>query len=552
MQMALVILDGWGLGDHDRRDAVKAAETPVFDRVASEGAYGTLDVSGRSVGLPEGQMGNSEVGHLNVGAGRVVKQPYTKIEDAIAAGELDDNGALLEAIDGARERGGRVHFMGLVSNGGVHAAQKHLHALIDLAASRDAEAVTHAFTDGRDTDPDSGVGYLEELEAHVAEAGTGHVATLAGRYWAMDRDQNWERTKKAYDAIVDREAEFETPTGLAAVQQAYERGETDEFIEPTLIVGEGAEPGDGTSAGDDPSAIGGDQYPQGPALEDGDAVVFFNFRPDRARQLVRMLTSTEPTWPYDLDPPEIELTTFTEYDETFDFPVAFEPDEPEATLGSTLAEQGLTQLRIAESEKYPHVTYFLNGGREVEYEGELRTIVESPDVPTYDLQPEMSAEEVTDETIRIVESEDPDVLVLNYANPDMVGHTGDYDAAIAAVETVDSQLGRLLATLDEYGAHVLLTADHGNADDMGTESDPHTAHTTNPVPFVSLAPTGNGASGDDGDRPDADRAGNVDRTGGYSVRDGSRLADIAPTMLALLGVEQPPVMTGEGILARTD
>ncbi|AGN02264.1 phosphoglyceromutase [Salinarchaeum sp. Harcht-Bsk1] len=517
MQAALIILDGWGLGDHDRRDAVKAANTPVFDRVAEQGAYGTLNVSGRDVGLPEGQMGNSEVGHLNIGAGRVVKQPFTKINDAIAAGELDDNNALLGAIDGARDRGGRVHFMGLVSDGGVHSSQQHLHALIDLAAERGATAVTHAFTDGRDTDPDSGAGYVEELEAHVAEAGTGDVATLEGRYWAMDRDTNWERTKKAYDAIVAREAEYEAESGLDAVSQAYDRDETDEFIEPTLIEGQ-------------------------PALEDGDAVVFFNFRPDRARQLVRMLTNTEPDWEYDLDPPEIDLATLTEYDETFDFPVAFPPDEPEATLGSTLADNGRTQLRTAESEKYPHVTYFLNGGREVAYEGELRNIVESPDVPTYDRQPEMSAAGVTDQAIEIVDAEDPDVLVLNYANPDMVGHTGDFGAAIAAVETVDEQLGRLLGMLEDHGAHVLITADHGNADDMGTEDDPHTAHTTNPVPFVSVAPSPADPDADVGD-PAA-----VDRTGGFRVRDGGRLADITPTILALLGIDQPPVMTGESLL----
>jgi len=519
MQAALVILDGWGLADHDRRDAVEAADTPVFDRVSAEGAYGTLNVSGRDVGLPEGQMGNSEVGHLNIGAGRVVKQPFTKINDAIAADELDDNEALLEAIDGARERSGRVHFMGLVSDGGVHSSQEHLYALIDLAAERGADAVTHAFTDGRDTDPTAGEGYLETLEGEIDAAGTGDVATVAGRYWAMDRDQNWERTRKAYEAIVDRDAEYAAPSGVEAVRQAYERGETDEFMEPTLVEGQ-------------------------PALADGDAVVFFNFRPDRARQLVRMLTDTEPAWSFDTDPPEIQMTTLTEYDETFDFPVAFPPDEPEETLGSTLDRHDLTQLRLAESEKYPHVTYFLNGGREIEYDGEIREIVESPDVPTYDLQPEMSAEGVTDEAIGIIEAEDPDVLVLNYANPDMVGHTGDYEAAITAVETVDTQLGRLLATLEEHGAHVLITADHGNADDMGTPDDPHTAHTTNPVPFVSLAPTGGDPEADVGDGP-------VDRTGGFRVRDGGRLADITPTILSLIGVDQPPIMTGESLLTRS-
>ncbi|GAB3679480.1 2,3-bisphosphoglycerate-independent phosphoglycerate mutase [Salinarchaeum chitinilyticum] len=530
MQAALVILDGWGLGDHDRRDAVKAADTPVFDRAAEQGAYGTLTVSGRAVGLPDGQMGNSEVGHLNIGAGRVVKQPFTKINDAIEDGELAENEALLDAIDGARERGGRVHFMGLVSDGGVHSSQQHLHALIDLAAERGADAVTHAFTDGRDTDPDAGAGYLEELEAQAERAGTGDVATVTGRYWAMDRDTNWDRTKKAYEAIVEREAEYEAPTGTTAVRAAYDRDETDEFIEPTLIENR-------------------------PALADGDAVVFFNFRPDRARQLVRMLTDTKPAWPFETDPPEITMTTLTEYDETFEFPVAFPPEAPEATLGSTLAEHGLTQLRLAESEKYPHVTYFLNGGREIAYEGERREIVESPDVPTYDLQPEMSAEGVTDEAIAIIDADDPDVLVINYANPDMVGHTGDFEAAIEAVEAVDAQLGRLLEPLDDHGAHVLITADHGNADDMGTEAEPHTAHTTNPVPFVSLAPSESASesrsrstSESTSESPSETESVADDRTGGYRVRDGGTLADITPTILRLIGVEQPPVMTGESLL----
>jgi 2,3-bisphosphoglycerate-independent phosphoglycerate mutase len=503
MKAALVILDGWGLGDHDRRDAVRAADTPNFDRLWADGATGTLDPTGRRVGLPEGQMGNSEVGHLNIGAGRVVKQAYTRISDAIDAGEFADNPALAEAFDYADERDGRVHLMGLVSDGGVHSHQSHLHALVDAAADRGVEAVTHAFTDGRDTAPESGRGYLADLEAHVADAGTGDVATVCGRYYAMDRDENWTRTKRAYDAIVRREAPHEAASAVDAVEASYGRGDTDEFVEPTLVEGR-------------------------PALEGGDAVVFFNFRADRARQLVRMLGDVDPEWPFETTPPETRIVTMTEYDETFEFPVAFPPNEPEDTLGEVLAEAGLTQLRIAESEKYAHVTYFLNGGREVAFEGERREIIPSPDVPTYEETPAMSAVEVTDAAIDVIESDDPDVLVLNYANPDMVGHTGDFEAAVAAVEAVDEQLGRLVPAVQRAGGHVVVTADHGNADDMGTPGDPHTAHTYNPVPFIYLTP-----EGDDG---------------GRRIRTGGSLCDVAPTLLELVGVDEPEAMTGESLL----
>jgi 2,3-bisphosphoglycerate-independent phosphoglycerate mutase len=504
MQAALVILDGWGLGDHDRRDAVKAAETPNFDRFAEAGAYGTLDVSGRRVGLPDGQMGNSEVGHLNIGAGRVVMQAYTRINDAIEDGTFAENDAIESAFAHAEGTGGRVHFMGLVSDGGVHSYDEHLHELVRIASDRGVEAVTHAFTDGRDTDPNGGENYLGELQSVVEQAGTGDVATVSGRYYAMDRDQNWERTRRAYDAIVNREATHEADTAVEAVRQSYERGDTDEFVEPTLVRDR-------------------------PALEDGDAVVFFNFRPDRARQLVRMLGGIRPAdWPFETTPPDTRLVTMTSYDETFDLPVAFPPEDPETTLGEVLSRTGRTQLRIAESEKYAHVTYFLNGGREVEYEGEIRRIVDSPDVPTYDQRPEMSAEGVTDTAVDIVESDDPDAMVLNYANPDMVGHTGDFDAAVAAVEAVDEQLGRLVEAVEAAGGHLLITADHGNADDMGTAESPHTAHTTNPVPFVYLTP-----EGDDG---------------GRTVRSGGSLCDIAPTMLELMGIEKPVAMTGESLL----
>jgi 2,3-bisphosphoglycerate-independent phosphoglycerate mutase len=503
MDLGLIVLDGWGLADHDHRDAVRSADTPNFDRYRDAGASGTLTARGRSVGLPEGGLGNSEVGHLTIGAGRIVEQAHTRINRAIEDGSFGENDALLSAIEYADEHGGRVHYMGLLSDAGVHADHEHLHALIGMAADRDVEAVTHAFTDGRDTAPAIADEYLRDLAGVVETEGTGGVATVSGRYYAMDRDENWERTRRAYDAIVNREADHAAERGVEAVERAHDRGETDEFVAPTMIDGR-------------------------PGLEDGDAVVTFNFRADRMRQLVRMLATIRPAWGFETDPPEARIVTMTEYDETFDLPVAFPAREPGETLGKVLSEAGKTQLRLAETEKYAHVTYFLNGGREVAFDGETREIVESPDVPTYDEQPEMSAPAVTDTAIETIERDDPDVLVLNYANPDMVGHTGDFEAAIAAVEAVDEQLGRLVETLQDAGAHVLILADHGNADDMGTAGSPHTAHTLNPVPFVYLAPDGT--------------------DGGKRVREGGGLSDVTPTALALLGIVTPAEMTGQSLL----
>jgi 2,3-bisphosphoglycerate-independent phosphoglycerate mutase len=505
MDAALVVLDGWGLAPDDQagRDAVGAAATPNFEGYWSAGATSTLTTHGRRVGLPEGQMGNSEVGHLTIGAGRVIDQAYTRIEDAVDAGELGANEAIDGAFEYAAEHDGRVHLLGLVSDGGVHADHRHLHALIREAARRGVPATSHAFTDGRDTDPTAGAEFVAELERVAAESGTGGVATVSGRYYAMDRDRNWERTRRAYDAIVGREAEWAADSAVAAVERSYERGDTDEFVEPTVIEG-------------------------GPALVDGDAVVFTNFRGDRARQLTRMLADIDPAWPFETDPPSVGMATMTEYDREFGLPVAFSPHEPVDTLGEVVADHGGTQLRIAESEKYPHVTYFLNGGREVEFPGERREIIESPDVPTYDLQPAMSAPAVTDTAIAVVESDDPDAVVLNYANPDMVGHTGDFEAAVAAVETVDEQLGRFVDAASDAGASVVLTADHGNADDMGTPEEPHTAHTFNPVPFVALGPDGTGDE--------------------WTARDGGALADLAPTLLGLLDLPVPDIMTGESLL----
>ena len=536
METALIVLDGWGLGsgagggdgeDGETadpsgrpagRDAVAAADTPAFDDASERGADGRLVVHGRRVGLPEGQMGNSEVGHLNIGAGRVVKQAYTRITDALAEGSLADNDAIAGALEHAKSTGGRVHLMGLVSDGGVHSDVEHLLALIDAAADAGVPATTHAFTDGRDTAPEIADRFLAEVEAKAAERGTGDVATVTGRYHAMDRDENWERTRKAYDAIVEREAPHEAESAVAAAREAHARGETDEFVEPTLVA-------------DEPAIADADEQSSSShrgKLDDGDAVIFFNFRADRARQLVRMLTDTRPEWGFDLDQPDVRMTTMTEYDETFEFPVAFPPEIPANTIGEVVADVGGTQLRIAESEKYPHVTYFLNGGREIEFDGEIRRIVESPDVPTYDLAPEMSAAAVTDAALDLVDARDPDAMVLNYANPDMVGHTGDFDATVTAVETVDREVGRLVPAIQRAGGHVLVTADHGNADDMGTAEKPHTAHTTNPVPLVHLTPDGDG--------------------GGTQVRAGGSLCDIAPTMLSLMGLDPPSAMTGDPLV----
>lgn len=499
MKAALIILDGWGVGRHDRRDAITDAATPNFDSYRRTGAFATLDATGPNVGLPPGGMGNSEVGHLTIGAGRVIKQANTRITDAIEDGSFGENAVLVDALDSDAT----VHFVGLVSDAGVHATDTHLHALIELAAANEVSAVTHAITDGRDTPPTVATEYIEDLERVIDHHGTGDVATVSGRYYAMDRDEHWDRTYRAYEAIVNGTADHHAPTATDAVANAYERGEADEFIVPTVI-------------------------DEGHPISNGDIVICFNFRADRMRQLVRMIADIRPDWSFDTEPPSVRVVTMTEYDATFGLPVLFEAPVPVNTLGEVLAAHDFSQLRIAETEKYAHVTYFLNGGREIEFAGEIREIIQSPAVETYDLRPEMSAHAVTDTAIDRINSDDPDVLVLNYANPDMVGHTGDYEATITAVETVDTELGRLVEHVQATGAHVLIIADHGNADDMGTPSEPHTAHTFNPVPLIYLAPDGT--------------------DGGCTVRATGGLADIAPTLLDLLSIDIPPEMTGASLL----
>jgi 2,3-bisphosphoglycerate-independent phosphoglycerate mutase len=500
-KVCLVVLDGWGLAPDGPGNAISLAKTPVFDELWERYRHTTLTTSGRAVGLPDGQMGNSEVGHLNLGAGAVVKQDLTRIQDAIDDGSFFDN-PVLKKICAAGRSAGRLHLLGLVSKGGVHSGFEHLRACIGLAAREEVpDIVLHAFTDGRDTAPDSGAGYVAEAEGWLRDAG-GRIATVTGRYYAMDRDNRWDRTKLAYDAIVHGEAD--TPhadSGEAAVRAAYERDETDEFIKPTLVGEEGK-------------------------IRDGDAVLFFNFRPDRARQLTRALA--EPGFDeFDRgDAPAIEFATLTEYQEDWDYPVAFTPDRPDVTLASTLADRGEPQLHVAETEKYAHVTYFFNGGEEHSYPGEERFLVDSPrDVPTYDHKPEMSARGAADAFASHWREGDYRFGIINFANSDMVGHTGVIEAAVKAVETVDGCLGAVVEAVHESGGACVITADHGNADNMLEEDgSPNTAHSLNPVPLIVTADVG-------------------------ELREGGILADVAPTILALLGEEQPSEMTGESILS---
>jgi len=497
--LCLVILDGWGLAPASPGNAVAQARTPTFDEIWGRYPRTTLSTSGRDVGLPDGQMGNSEVGHLNLGAGAVVKQDLARIDDAIADGSLFENEALLAACEAARRSPrGRLHLLGLVSDGGVHSGWEHIEALIELAAQEGVpDLVVHAFTDGRDTLPRSGPGYIAELERWLRHAG--RIATVSGRYYAMDRDRRWERTKLAFDAVVHGEG-LGAPSATEAVTAAHERGETDEFIRPTVIGDY-----DGIAA--------------------GDAVLHFNFRPDRARQLVAAFG--EP----DFDEferggaPRIELTTLTEYREGWLYPVAFPPQRPATTIAEVLSEHGTRQLHVAETEKYAHVTYFFNGGREQEWEGEERCLVESArDVPTYDHKPEMSAAAAAEAFCERWRAGDYGFGIINFANPDMVGHTGSIPAAVEAIEAVDACLAQVIAQVHRGAGACIVTADHGNAEHMlEQDGSPNTAHTLNPVPLVLTVP-------------------------GLELADGGVLADVAPTALEALGIEQPGEMTGHSLI----
>jgi 2,3-bisphosphoglycerate-independent phosphoglycerate mutase len=507
--VALVILDGWGLAPDGAGNAVSLAETPVFDALWRSFPYTQLDASGESVGLPPGQMGNSEVGHLNLGAGAVVKQDLARIDDAIESGEFFGNESLRAACAAARASDGAFQLIGLVSAGGVHSSLGHLHACIELAVREQVpQIVLHAFTDGRDTLPTSAPDYLAQAEAWLDEASRrgvpARVGSVMGRYWGMDRDQRWDRTKRAYDAIVHGEG-LAAGSAREAVQTAYDRGETDEFVQPTVV---------------------GEPRP----VRDGDSVVTFNFRPDRMRQIVRALG--EPGFA-EFDRrgfPTIHLTTMTRYHEDWDYPVAFAEARPEITLAQVLADRGDRQLHVAETEKYAHVTYFFNGGEEHPYEGEERRLVPSPrDVPTYDLKAEMSAEPAAAAFAdgwrgAAREGRPYRFGIINFANPDMVGHTGSIPAATRAVETVDRCLGHVLAAVLEGGGGAIVTADHGNAEEMLTpDGGPQTAHSLNPVPFMV---TLRGAT-----------------LGGPGI-----LADVAPTALRMLGIPQPAAMTGRSLV----
>jgi len=504
--VALIILDGFGLREETNGNAVALARKPNFDRYWAQYPHTQLNASGEAVGLPDGQMGNSEVGHLNIGAGRIVYQDLTRITKSIREKDFFANEALVGAVRHAKSKGKKLHLGGLLSDGGVHSHNAHLYALLELARMEGLEEVyVHAFLDGRDVAPDSAVGYLRELQEKIREIGVGHVATVQGRYYAMDRDRRWDRTEKAYRAMVYGEGpKYADP--IQAVKESYAKSVMDEFVVPTVIVGE-----DGRPVG---------------LVEPEDAFIFFNFRPDRAIQLSRVLTN-EDFQEFDRGPgfPKgLYFVSMTLYSETVNGYVAFRPKDLDNTFGEVLVQHGLTQLRIAETEKYPHVTYFFSGGRDIRLEGETRILINSPKVPTYDLKPEMSAYEVAEACVKEIEADKHDVIVLNFANPDMVGHSGLLEPTIKAVEATDECLGKVVDAVLGKGGVCMIIADHGNADMViDEEGRPHTAHTTNPVPCIVTKP-------------------------GLKLRDGGILADVAPTLLTLLGLPQPPEMTGRSLI----
>lgn len=503
----LIILDGFGCRAEREDNAIAQASKPNFDRLWKDNPHTLIHASEMEVGLPRGQMGNSEVGHLNIGAGRVVYQEFTRIDRAIEAGYFYTNPALLNAVHKARDNNRTLHLFGLLSDGGVHSHEAHFHAMLELAAREGLRKVClHVFLDGRDTPPKSAEIYLRRLGDKIQQTGVGHIATMIGRYFAMDRDRRWQRVKAAYDLLTQGRTEFWAESPLAGLEAAYQRGETDEFIKATAIL-----PPDGKPV----------------TMEDGDAVVFLNFRSDRARQLSRPFIEPDfAEFEREVTPRLATYCTLTGYSDDFDVSVAFPPERIKNGLGEYVANLGLRQLRIAETEKYPHVTFFFNGGEEVSFPGEDRVLVPSPDVATYDLKPEMSAYEVTDKLLAAINSKQYNLIICNYANPDMVGHTGDLQAAIKAIETVDTCLGKVVEAQLANGGELLVTADHGNAEmmrDVETHQA-HTAHTMNLVPLMYI-----------GRR----RA---------TLADTGALEDISPTLLKMMGLQQPPEMTGESLV----
>ena len=503
----LIILDGFGCRAEREDNAIAQASKPNFDRLWKDNPHTLIHASEMEVGLPRGQMGNSEVGHLNIGAGRVVYQEFTRIDRAIESGYFYTNPALLNAVHKARDNNKTLHLFGLLSDGGVHSHEAHFHAMLELAAREGLRKVClHVFLDGRDTPPKSAEIYLRRLGDKIQQTGVGHIATMIGRYFAMDRDRRWQRVKAAYDLLTQGRTEFWAESPLAGLEAAYQRGETDEFIKATAIL-----PPDGKPV----------------TMEDGDAVVFLNFRSDRARQLSRPFIEPDfAEFEREVTPRLATYCTLTGYSDDFDVSVAFPPERIKNGLGEYVANLGLRQLRIAETEKYPHVTFFFNGGEEVSFPGEDRVLVPSPDVATYDLKPEMSAYEVTDKLLAAINSKQYNLIICNYANPDMVGHTGDLQAAIKAIETVDTCLGKVVEAQLANGGEMLVTADHGNAEmmrDVETHQA-HTAHTMNLVPLMYI-----------GRR----RA---------TLADTGALEDISPTLLKMMGLQQPPEMTGESLV----
>ena len=507
---ALIIMDGFGINPAHDGNAIYQQGTPHLDALMAKYPHTQLGASGMDVGLPDGQMGNSEVGHLNLGAGRIVYQELTRITKDILDGDFFKKEPLIHAMDAARDSGKAVHLMGLVSDGGVHSHNTHLYALLEMCKQRGVKNVfVHCFLDGRDVPPTSGIDYIRELEGKLQKIGVGRIATVMGRYWAMDRDNLWDRVKKAYDAMVLGAGQANATSAVEAVEESYAKEQTDEFVKPTVVLENGA-----------PVAV----------IGEGDSVVFFNFRPDRARQLTRAFiqpdfTGFERAKGYF----HVNFVTMTQYDETFTgLEVVNPPESLTNTLGEYLADLGKTQLRIAETQKYAHVTFFFNGGVEKPNPGEDRVLIPSSKVATFDMKPEMSAYEVTEKAVELINEKKYDVMIMNFANCDMVGHTGIMEAAMKAVEAVDICVDRVVSAILANGGRVFVTADHGNADQMVDPhtGEPFTAHTTNPVPFIAVGPD----------------------MVGKTLREGGRLADIAPTMLTSMGIPVPKEMTGKSLI----